>query len=82
MVLRCYSISSFVQRSGDGDTESLLDLIPLRRCIYFCYVLLVVFRLHVDCNRSSLQFKSMKYGSFANILLYYSSNFTAMIKCF
>jgi hypothetical protein len=26
MVLHCYSISSFVQRSGDGDVESLLDL--------------------------------------------------------
>jgi hypothetical protein len=24
MVLHCYSISSFVQRSGDGDAESLM----------------------------------------------------------
>jgi hypothetical protein len=28
MILHCYSTSSFVQRSRDGDAESLLDLTP------------------------------------------------------
>jgi hypothetical protein len=28
MALHCYFISSFVQRSWDGDVESLLDLTP------------------------------------------------------
>jgi hypothetical protein len=28
MVLHCYFMSSFVQRSRDGDAESLLDLTP------------------------------------------------------
>jgi hypothetical protein len=28
MVLHCYSLTSHVQRSGDGDAESLLFLMP------------------------------------------------------
>jgi hypothetical protein len=28
MVLQCYSLTSLVQRSGDGDAESLLFLTP------------------------------------------------------
>jgi hypothetical protein len=29
VVLHCYSTTSFVQRSGDGDAESLLVLTPI-----------------------------------------------------
>jgi hypothetical protein len=28
MVLHCYSLTSLVQRSGDGDAESLVFLMP------------------------------------------------------
>jgi hypothetical protein len=48
MVLYCYSVSSFVQRCGDGDAESLTFFNTLHAsCIFFCfcYVLIVILRL-------------------------------------
>jgi hypothetical protein len=51
MILHCYSTSSFVQRSRDGDAESLLDLTPFMPLAYlyvFCYVLDVFLRLLVE----------------------------------
>jgi hypothetical protein len=70
MTLHCYTTTSSAKKSGDGDAESLLDLThflsPAVSCnfFYFYYVLDVIFSLHVDCNRSSLQSKLMKSGSF------------------
>jgi hypothetical protein len=50
MVPHCYSISSFVQRSADGDAKSLMYFNTFHAsCIffYFCYVLDVILRLMV-----------------------------------
>jgi hypothetical protein len=51
MVPHCYSISSFVQRSWDGDAESLMFFNILHASysfFYFCYVLDVILRLLVE----------------------------------
>jgi hypothetical protein len=48
MLLHCYSTTSFVQRSEDGDVESLLyfdSLYASCSFFYFCYVLDVFLRL-------------------------------------
>jgi hypothetical protein len=40
MVLHCYSLTSLMQRSGDGDAEPLLFLMPfMPHAVYFISVI-------------------------------------------
>jgi hypothetical protein len=49
MVPHYYSLTSLVQRSEDGDVESLLLLMPFMCSFFhFCYVLDVILRLMVE----------------------------------
>jgi hypothetical protein len=58
-VQRYYPSCSFVQRSWDGDTKSLLSLMPFMPSHFYLFLLCPCYniRLQVDCNRSSLQSK-------------------------